>query len=390
VAFNRKPAGDSFLVSTNFNLANPSSGNYPCWRYSRAEEMLAQIQGQDGLTAEHVASIMEAVHVDDPSNLTVYSVVADLRQRMVYVYYLFQYDAPITLSIDEEIARSQPPRPLSELFPEETQRQASRAYEWLMARSTRCDAAGLAWLGIVVVSLISLVLMSRSRGQGLVFWVPVVAVLGPVGLLAWLFATRGRLPRTLVETLGDLPPYPVGMVIGLLGAILVPAIGQNGSLVLIALYGIPLAVGLFYQALLLAWSTRSSFVRSISGRLPTLLVSTNLTLAGLLAIALPVTNWQTNHCGLGTFAILQWWVIAVLGASVGGLLLYVYQAWAIRHGFTAWSALLEGLGEVDEGTTAVSSPSWRRLWLWILLSFVVLIAGVALGVLGTALTSNMR
>jgi hypothetical protein len=30
VAFTRKPAGDGFLVSTNFNLANPSNGSYPC------------------------------------------------------------------------------------------------------------------------------------------------------------------------------------------------------------------------------------------------------------------------------------------------------------------------------------------------------------------------
>jgi len=117
VAFTRKPAGDGFLVSTNFNLANPSNGSYPCWRYARAEKMLSRIESEAGLTAERVASIMEAVHVEGPSGWTLYSVVADLRQRLVYVYFLFQYDAPIVLSIDEEIARPQASRPLSELFP---------------------------------------------------------------------------------------------------------------------------------------------------------------------------------------------------------------------------------------------------------------------------------
>jgi hypothetical protein len=386
VAFSRKPAGGSFLVSTNFNLANPSSGNYPCWRYSRAEEMLGQIQGQDGLTAEHVASIMEAVHVEDPSNLTVYSVVADLRQRVVYVYYLFQYEAPIVLSIDEEIARTQPPRHLSELFPEETQRRASQAYESLMARSTRCDAVGLAWLGIVVPTLLSLVFLSRSRGQGLAFWAPVVAVLGPAGMLAWLMAARGRRPRAPVETVGDLPPYVVGMVIAPLTAILVPAIGQNAGLVLLLCYGIPLTIGLFfYQAPLLARATESGYARTALRRLPAVLVSTNLALAGLLAISLPLTVWQLNFCGFSTFAVLQWWAIAILGALVGGLPLYVYHTWAVRRGFTAWSALLWGTDEAGAGTTTVSSPSWRRLWPWVVLSFVVLFAGVALGVLGTSL-----
>ena len=86
----------------------------------------------------------------------------------------------------------------------------------------------------------------------------------------------------------------------------------------------------------------------------------------------------------------SWWTIAVSGALVGGLLLYVYHAWAIRRGFAAWSALLCGTGEAGHGTAKVASPPWRRLWLWILLSFVALVAGVALGVMGIALVSGVR
>jgi hypothetical protein len=58
---------------------------------------------------------------------------------------------------------------------------------------------------------------------------------------------------------------------------------------------------------------------------------------------------------------------------VGGLLLYTYHAWAVRRGFAAWSALLWDTGEAGDGRTAVSSPPWRRLWLWVLLSFVALV-----------------
>jgi hypothetical protein len=338
-----------------------------------------------------VTSVMDAVHVEGPGRLTVYSVVADLRQRVVYVYYLLQYDAPIILSIDEEIARSQPSRPLSKLFPEETQRRATQAYERLMARSTRCDAVGFVWLGIVAVSLVALLFLARSRGRGVAFWAPVVAVLGPVGLLVWLIDARGRRPRALVETVGDLVPYVVGMVAAPLTALLVPGIGQNLGAVLLTYYGIPLTVGLFfYQAPQLARATRSSYARTVLRRLPAVLVSTNLALAGLLAVTLPLTNWQINYCGFSTFAFLQWWAIAVLGALVGGLLLYVYHAWAVRRGFTAWSALLWDTNEAKYGPATVSSPPWRRLWLCILLSFVVLIAGVALGAMGTSLTLALR
>jgi hypothetical protein len=386
VALTRKPAGDGFLVSTNFNLANPSSGGYPCWRYNRAEEMLEQIRDQDELTAERVASIMEAVHVEGPSGWTLYSLVADLRERLVYVYFMFQYDAPIVLSIDEEIAQPQNSRPLSEFFPEETQQRAERAYQRLMARSTRCDVIGFAWLGIVALSLVALLLLTRSRRRGLIFWVPVVAVLGPVGLLVWLIAARSRRPRALVETVGDLPPYVAGMVVALLVAVLGPTSGQDDRLKLLVFYGVPLTTGLFlYQAPLLARAAGSGYAHTVLRRLPVVLVSTNLALAGLLATSLPLLNKHLNYCGISTMTFLLWWAIAVLGALVGGLLLYAYHAWAARRGFSAWSALLWDTGEVDGGPAPISSPPWRRLWLWVLLSTVILVAGVVLGVIGLAL-----
>jgi hypothetical protein len=391
VAFTRKPAGDGFLVSTNFNVANPLNGGYPCWRYSRAEEMLSEIQSQGELTVERVASIMEAVHVEGPSGWTLYSVVADLQQRLVYVYFMFQYDAPIVLSIDEEIARPHPACPLSELLPEETQRRADRAYQWLMARPARCNTAGFTWLGLVAASLAALLLAVRPGRQGLVVWVPVVVVLGPVGLLASLIVARSRRPRALVEAAGDLPPTVVGMVAALLIAALLSETSQNRLLQLLAFYGVPLSFGLlFHQSPLLAWATRSGYTRTVLRRLPAVLVSTNLALAGLWVVSFPLINRHLNYCGFSGLTVLQWWAIAVLGALGGGLLLYVYHVWAVRRGFTAWSALLWDTGEAGDGTMTVSSPPWRRLWLWILLSFVALVAGVIVGFWGTALVAGVR
>jgi hypothetical protein len=204
--------------------------------------------------------------------------------------------------------------------------------------------------------------------------------------LVWLIAARGRRASALVETAGDLVPYVVGMVAALLTVALVPTVGQSSLLQLLAFYGFPLSIGLFlYQAPLLARATKSGYARTVLRRLPAALVSTNLALAGLLAIGLPLFKQHLDYCGLGSLTVLSWWAIAVLGALVGGLLLYVYHAWAVHRGFAAWSVLLYGTSEAGDDAAAVFSPSWRRLWLWILGSFVVLLAGMALAAVGTAL-----
>lgn len=112
------------------------------------------------------------------------------------------------------------------------------------------------------------------------------------------------------------------------------------------------------------------------------LISTNLALAGLLAISLPLITKHLNYCGFSALTFLSWWAIVVLGALGGGLLLYAYHTWAVRRGFVAWSALPWGTNEAGNGGMATASPPWRRLWLWILLSFVALVAGTVLGIVG--------
>ena len=55
LVFTRKKEGDGFIVSTNFNRANPENtypGSYPCWRYNTAVEMLAKIEDEHDLTVD--------------------------------------------------------------------------------------------------------------------------------------------------------------------------------------------------------------------------------------------------------------------------------------------------------------------------------------------------
>jgi hypothetical protein len=388
VAFTRKPASDGFLVSTNFNLANPGNGAYPCWRYERARDILQEIDSEEELTAERAASVLDAVHVESATVWTIMSVVGDLPRGLVYVYLFHQFDAPIVLNIKEEIARVPDPGPLRDLFPAETVRRADQAYQRLITRSTRCNAVGLTWLGLVIVSLVVWFFIAGSKRRRLSLWTLVVMVFGPVGLLVWLIVARGRQQHILEEVIGDLPPYVVGMVAAYLMLVLISGISQNALVQLLAFYSIPLIIGLFlYQGPLLAQVTRNGYGRTLWRRLPGVLVSTNLALAGLFTVGTPLIKAHLNHCGFSTLTALSWWAIIVLGTLGSGLLLYVYYVWAIRRGFTAWTALL---GDTGDDIAMVSSPSWRRLWLWILLSFVVLVAGIGAGVVGSALAEGIR
>jgi hypothetical protein len=179
------------------------------------------------------------------------------------------------------------------------------------------------------------------------------------------------------------------MVAALLAAVLAPAIGQAAMRQLLVFYSLPLVAGLFlYQGPLLALATRRRYRRVLLERLQTVLVSTNMVLAGLLANSAPLVKAHLNYCGWSTWTVLPWWTINVLGASGGGLLLYAYHAWAIRRGFAAWSMPLLDTS-LAGGVMAVSSPPWRCLWLWIVLSFVALTTGIVLGAIDSTLVAGV-
>ena len=84
-AFTRINTSDpcSYLVSTNFNLANPENGWFPCDRFTTATQILDEISDESQITISKCAEILDAVHkqgflgtkysnVLDPVNLKIY------------------------------------------------------------------------------------------------------------------------------------------------------------------------------------------------------------------------------------------------------------------------------------------------------------------------------
>jgi hypothetical protein len=382
VVFTRKPRGDGFLVSTNFNVANPANSyGYPCWRYDRAQELLSGLVNQgSALTAQDTTHVLDAVHVEGGTSWTLESLLADLPNGIVYLYYFHQFDRPVVLNVQEEIAATRAGGPLSALFPEDVRQEAARRYQSIQAQESRCPLLGKLWLGLVLASLAVLLIGSINKRQGLIFWVPVVAILGPLGLLIWLVAGRRRGAGTwrafLVEAAGDVAPTVVAFVIYLVAAIQIPAVQASQLLQVLFIFCLPLLFGwLLFQGPLLARATHMGYLRTLLQRLPHTWVAANLGMAGISVLAMPLVTMSIRTCSalpLPPWTAVGWWAFAVVGALAAMILLLIYERWAVRRGFRAWSVLAWGDGEV-------ATPSWRRLWWWILLSYLVLFAGIAAG-----------
>ena len=376
VVFTRKPQGDGYLVSTNFNVANPANAvSYPCWRYDTAQERLGGLVSQAGkLTAQDATNVLDAVHVAGGGGWTVESLVADLPNGIVYLYYFYQFDKPVVLNVAEEIANVRAGGPLSRLFPEDVQQEAARRYQRIQAQKSRWQVLGKAWLGLVVAALVVLLIGSTKQRKGLIFWMPVVAILGPLGLLIWLAAGRkqraGNWPAVLVEAAGDVTPTVVAFIAASVGIVTFPAAQASQTLQLLLYFVLPLLVGwLAFQGLLLTFATRKGYLRTLVQRLPHTWVAANLGMAGIFALATPLANMSVQ-IPLPLWTVVGWWAFAVAGALLAMLLLLLYESWAVRRGYRAWSVLASGDGEV-------TTPSWRKLWWWILLSYAALLGGVA-------------
>ncbi len=100
----------SYLVSTNFNLAEPSSHyfDYPCYRYDTATEMLAEIDSEDELTIEACRDVLKATHFEvnifDKLH-TMYSTIYDAISRDIYLYFLHDFTEVVEFNLEDEISK---------------------------------------------------------------------------------------------------------------------------------------------------------------------------------------------------------------------------------------------------------------------------------------------
>jgi len=382
IVFTRKKPGDGFLVSTNFNVANPSNGyGYPCWRFDKANEILGQLlERNDPLSHKEVVSVMDAVHQEGAS-WTIETLIADLVNDVIYLYYFYQFDSPVIINVKDELENPREAGPLSRLFPENVQQEAANRFRQLTKPIRINNFIGRSWAGLIIVSLVLLFILP-SRGKGLRFWVPAVIVLGPVALLIKLITHRpGRKSvwrNALVETTGNLIPVVISYLVALIVMVLSMisgGLGQQQQLLIIL--GLPsLSAWIIFHSPLLSFAGNKNLIRFMFQRLPQVLATTFLTMGGIFPVSMVLVNKtlaMSQVIPLSPWIVMTWLAITVLGSLVGGLFIFLYEYWAVKRGYQAWNLFVGNEGDV-------TTPGWGKIWWWIPVSISILIAGLVTGV----------
>jgi len=89
----------NILVSTNFNLAKPSNGWYPCHRYTTASSMLGDITSEEELTVDACRDVLSEVQ----SWNTAYSNIFDPIHRDFYIYHNKDFGKVAKLNLNQEL-----------------------------------------------------------------------------------------------------------------------------------------------------------------------------------------------------------------------------------------------------------------------------------------------
>jgi hypothetical protein len=150
LAFTRKKQGNGYLISTNFNRAIPSQANfYDSYdRYDTAETMLKGIKREEDLTANKMASILDAVHFEAWNCYTLYSYVFEPQNKSIYLYYMAQFDAPVKLNLMEELTKGKRWIKMENVFPGEIGKRGLAKYDAAMKKMVFIGAIFL--LGLVM------------------------------------------------------------------------------------------------------------------------------------------------------------------------------------------------------------------------------------------------
>jgi len=375
MVFTRKKPGDGFLVSTNFNVANPSNGSgYPCWRYDLANELLPKLlEKPEPLSYSDLTDVMDAVHEEGLGlSWTIETLVADLVNGVIYIYYFHQYDNPVIINVKDELAYPREAGPLSNLFPEDIRMEADKRYNQYTNNAKVNKIVGISWSVMIIISLFLLFILP-GRNKGFIFWIIAIIVLGPVALLVKLLTLKSDKKSvcrvTLIETTGNLMPLVAAFLVSqviMITKMLSEGISQQQQLLL--MFGIPfLTAWIIFHGLFLASAGKKNLVKFLLQRLPQVLITTFLGLAGIITVAMPLEQKflaASQIMPLSPWIVMAWWAIIVLGSLVGGLLISIYEHWAVRRGYQAWSIIAGNEGEVN-------TPGWSKIWWWILVSIII-------------------
>ena len=395
IAFTRKQKGNGYLISTNFNRANPKNGRYPCWRYDTAATMLKKVRSEGDLTADYFRSILKAVHQKGAFVNTVYSNVLDLSRGIIYLYHWHQFDEVVTLHVAKEIAKAPSPTRIKDLFSQQTVTKASEEYLTYQKKVTPWKNGSWTWVFLTAGSLVFLIWdLARSMQAPWslsVAWVLGTALFGPVALIAYMYSYQQPMRSTDHTTVanwrcafGEAVFAVTGYVIGITLAFftlffIVPFPESSIWSIIGRFYGLPLIVSLFlFHAPLVTMVLKNRYGNAVRRTFLLEVISLNFALMAMLPVSGILMTLSEKHLGLTGPGSVIFWGVITLTAFSGALTTYLFHAWTARRGFCLWPAYLFQERKGEQAKHSLTILTLRKGWGALLLSFALLTGSVVL------------
>ena len=162
VAFTRNDPGEGYLLSTNFNLAQPEKGPVD-FRWDVAKERLEALFTGVVLSPEYAMDTMESVHLEALTTYTLYQNVLDLNENKIYLTYMSQYNEIAEIDMEEEFSKGQRVVEMREFLSNETAAAGDAAYQRFAARFTLFKIAVIAILAGLILLLVWLIYRRINR-----------------------------------------------------------------------------------------------------------------------------------------------------------------------------------------------------------------------------------
>ncbi|MFC1848738.1 hypothetical protein ACFL27_00895 [candidate division CSSED10-310 bacterium] len=196
---------NDFFVVTNFYLAHPEWGWYPCTRYDTAVEMLSE---SSSYSWELSRTILEAVHMEYPRVMTQYSNIYELRSGLLSFFNHSNFHEYIDFSLTQELAKGsqtyhiangmsditlQAPANRTVVAPEYVEFRwignSQSSYQLIYSRNadfsdpviiqvenTQRHNLQRSQLSLVLLSMISLVILLKNRKKSMWLLVPLLMI----------------------------------------------------------------------------------------------------------------------------------------------------------------------------------------------------------------------
>ncbi len=116
-----------YLISTNYNLANISNGEYPSWRYNNAALLLQQLD-KNNLSEQSLVEILQSTHQTGEAH-TIYSYLVNLHTLDLKLFYEADFSKEISFNLLSELLKGEHTYDLGELFNYSTKNKTTDGFE---------------------------------------------------------------------------------------------------------------------------------------------------------------------------------------------------------------------------------------------------------------------